>query len=264
MSLLNILQNFINKTDKDEDETSLINQLDYILDEYYQNNLDIEELDEYSSIDNIIYKLRSTFYTDDLDSIELPKLYNLVLYNDDIIKRWIEIDKMEAPEYKMICNACRQNYDNTYIMYLLDLGFNTSIYDTLYLAENQQFNLLIHYCKNGFPYNQFAANEVIRHGRLDILDWLFTNNMIEKSNYEYLIDSAFMFNDIFIVDYLMKYHNIKPIYNIYERLYSEFINNKINNVMLSWLWGNNIKWTKEEALVFNNSFMMSFYSNDMF
>jgi len=300
----------LNKINNDVNEKSYICQLNYILDEYYQykfedeneyNDNDYSKMnvfekkddekllcddndenydyidDNYNNyltkIDNILNELRNISDRDRVNNIiYLPKLYDLKLYNPEIIKRWVELDNMENIEYQMVFNACKQNYSDEYIIYLIESGFKPSIYDTLYIAENKHFELLEYYINNKLPYNEFTPNEIIRQGRLDILDWLFTKNMIKSNMYEYLIDSAIMFNDIFIMDYLKEYHDIFNLldsnilcksnsdkYNIYKRLHNEFINGKVNNVMLAWLWGNTIKWTKEDAIKFNIPFMLSFY-----
>ncbi len=119
--------------------------------------------------------------------------------------------------------------------------------------------MINYYATHDLPINIFTPNEIIRQGRLDILDWMFSIKIIHPDVHSYLIESAIMFNDIFIIDYLMKYHNICPTNTIYEMLDNEFRLGMINKVMLSWLWGNNIKWSYEVALKYNNEFMLNFF-----
>jgi hypothetical protein len=204
-------------------------------------------------------------------TIELPTLFSgeqsskentlskLKSCNKNIIKLWIELDKNESIENKLVLNECKQNLNDDYIIYLIETGFMPSILDTLYLAEYERFDLLKYYYYNNLPFNKYTGNEIVRQGRLDILDWLFSNNLIDSKYYNDLVDNAIIVNDIFIMDYLMNFHNIKPLDNIYERLNYEFSKNIINNVMLSWLWGNGIRWTKDQAIQFNNIFMLNFY-----
>lgn len=289
-SLIYILKNFIQNIENDindpDQEKSNICKLNYILDEYYQNNYESDDSDIDSDIDseytqnsnitpdkpieNIIpfnelnnVQENLTMIGPKIDrinnTIELPELSYLKTCSIENIVRWILLDKEEDIQYQMILNACKQNYDDEYIIYLIKLGFTPSIYDTLYIAEYEKYDLLKYYCENKLPFNKFTLTEVIRQGRLDIFDWLFINNMIEREYYQYIIDTAIMFNDIFIIDYLKRYHNIVPNSDIYYILRREFMENKINNVMISWLWGNGVKWTLKQANEFNNSFMLSFF-----
>jgi len=219
-SLIDILNNFINNIENDinkddpNQEKSNICKLNYILDEYYQNNYESDDIDsdidsEYDNdsnhtqnsnlsnitpdkpVENIIPFSQLNNIQENLNmigpkidrinhTIELPELSYLKTCSIENIVKWILLDKEEDIQYQMILNACKQNYDDEYIIYLIKLGFTPSIYDTLYITEYEKYDLLKYYCENKLPFNKFSLTEVIRQGRLDIFDWLFVNNMIER------------------------------------------------------------------------------------
>jgi hypothetical protein len=216
---------------------NIVNSLIYDIVNDLRNNIDIER--------NIVH---------------LPELCDLKSYSNNIIDIWVELDKKENIEHQLVFNACKLNYEDEYIIYLLQVGFVPSILDTFLLAHFERFELLQYYFNKKLDFHKYTSNEIICQGRLDILHWLFQNDLVKDEYEQDLIETAIKYNDIFIVEYLMKYYEIEYIYNIYENLSDEFSKNKINNVMLAWLWGNRMKWTKEDSVKFNNRFMMSFFN----
>jgi hypothetical protein len=274
MSLIKILKDFITNIENENsnDEKSHICRLNYILDEYYQQKFEYDSDSDSCSdsntecncfnnnniLDDIVNDLRGNIDREK-NIIILPDLSDLQSYSSNIIRTWIELDKKEEIEYQMVFNACKKNYEDEYIIYLIEIGFVPSILDTFVFAYFQRFELLQYYFNKNLQFHKYTANEIICQGRLDILDWLFQNDLVESESEQDLIETAIRYNDIFIIDYLMKYYDIEYIYNIYENLSHELSKNKINNVMLAWLWGNGMKWTKGDAEKFNNNFMMSFY-----
>ncbi len=253
MSLINLLKDFIfeMENDKDYNEKRYIHRLDFILDQYYEINIDTDT--------PTLMDLRGIFDTEN-KLIPLPSYNDLLDLDTNMLHEWIKLDKLEYIEYQMVLNACKQNYDDDYIMLLIELGFQSSIYDTLYLAQNKRIDLICYYYENKLPFNEYTANEFIKQGRIDILNWLFCNKLIKPSYHNDIINTAIMFNKVFILGYLLEYHNIKPSKEIYYTLENEFNIGFINDNTLMWLWIHDIKWTREIAIKYNNNYMLSYYT----
>jgi len=143
----------------------------------------------YAILDNIInYNLYKYYYiTGNLNGnsniYKIPSFQFMLSLDTKYITIWINAE-ISITNYKLylIHNACIQNLDTQYIIWLIDKGFKISSYDTAIIAKNGNFELLKYYHKLDIDFNIYTAFETIKYNRLDILKWLAGIGKIKNVN----------------------------------------------------------------------------------
>jgi hypothetical protein len=147
------------------------------------------------------------------------------------------------------------------IFYLIKKGFQTSLYNFKYVCLNTHFSLIKYYLKKDKKLTLFLDN-IVKHSRIDIIQWLLDNNFLTKFEKRKCMSIAFLKNDIVLLDYL---HSLGfPLVNESSEFYYEFefdfLKGKIKLETIDWCWKNGYKVTKEEALESNWADLIKYFS----
>ena len=111
--------------------------------------------------------------------ITIPSFEIMMAVDSCLLNKWIELDKKETYFANIVFNACKQNFHESYIIWLIEKGFNVSSFDTSIIAQQGNLNLLKYYHEHNLPFNYWTANDLVKTGNLDALKWLFTTDKID-------------------------------------------------------------------------------------
>jgi hypothetical protein len=199
--------------------------------------------------------------------------------NEDILKKWIELDSKERTFHtKMIYNICIKEPNNTqYIIWLINKGFYVDEWGTASIAESGNLELLLYYHERKIGFTPAVATMACKNGYLDILKFCYEIGFIAHDHTRDISMSfmviAFENNHTHILEYLKTDKELNFVIELtpwrliknasVEELLTQFKItdklSKIKNTTLLWLYSNGYKWTKKFALEMNNPFMMSFF-----
>jgi hypothetical protein len=218
-------------------------------------------------IDNVLHSIRGN--VDFIIPYKIPSFELMKSLDDRIIKRWIELDKKIHTNLQLLYYVSHSLCDTEYVIWLIDKGFTATSFNTASFAKNGNLELLKYYHSKKLDFNMYTAKEAVAVNRLDILTWLFDNNLINVKLCDTfyhckddLLATAVRVNNIEILEYL-KNKNITfrvPYYsNNKWNLKDDQPNQKVKNTTLLWLWNNGYTWSKEIAHECGNSFMKSFF-----
>jgi len=184
-----------------------------------------------------------------------------------VIAKWVELDNKEFfYQRNLIYRACVCDIDVSYIKWMILQGFKLRCDDTRYIAINRKWELLYLYHERGAQFNLYVATEAVKAGRLDILEWLYSNNYVNTDGLNgeaNLMKIAFERNYTHILAYLKKRNlsfTIMPILwiNIFDACKYEIRNHIINDETLKWMWKNGYTWTYDDAELCQSKFMADY------
>lgn len=200
----------------------------------------------------------------------LPDLENLIQLHPRILLKWIDIDnKITNHFHNVIYTAATRNKSTEYIKWLVIQGFRTTQWDTAQFALNSNLELLQFYHQQNLPFDLYTANNAVKTGRLDILEWLYSVERVVNDNEskylngeKFLMETAFENNHKHILEYLKNRGCTFTKLSQYDE--SIYFNHKysiqngnITNDTLKWMWDNGYKWSLEEAKMCNSDYMLS-------
>jgi hypothetical protein len=230
----------------------------------------IDEMTE-KEIEVALFQIRGDVSLNNADQMNIPDLEVMQSLHPRIIKKWIEIDKRQHPNAQLLFIACEKNKPTELIIWLVETGFRTTSFNTAAIARNGNFDLLKFYHQTKLEFNMYTPLEAISAGRLDILTWLFDNNLIDSIQAGYvlhcrdrLMEKAVILNNIDMLDYLKTKGitlKLELFYTNNHWYFKDYDNEKkkVKNTTLLWLWNNGYKWTAKDAEKCSNNFMKGFF-----
>ena len=207
---------------------------------------------------------------------KVPSLEWFKSLDETQMKSLVQEDKQYGFHMKLVHRVCKQYHEPTeLIIYLIEKGFMPTIWETSELIKDGNFELVKYYAKSPLirgKWNLYSGlREAIKIDREDIFKFLIEDKVFgceeehKKAALEGAVNICFEKSSVKFLKILI---NIFPSILIpYVRsMYDKEINwlyvfkPTPTNEFLLWLWDNNFKWNKEQAVKINNSFMLSFFS----